>query len=135
MLRAYDGAAVQILTAVVTIAAHNRFKGFVANHTLKVAFVLEFMVVLTGVFSYQNIFSICLILGALAQTGSFWLTSERLIRQISFWCSPFWIVYNIATRAYGPACGSTFIMISIGVAIFRYDIIPVLRKRKNSGKK
>jgi len=82
------------IIAIVTVAAHKRFTGFIAKHTFPVAALMELALVLSGICTYRNIFSICLIVGAFCQTTSFWLIDEKVIRQISFWCSPFWITYN-----------------------------------------
>ena len=62
------------------------------------------------------------IIGVILHTTAFWITEEKTIRKISFLGSPFWLVYNLASRAYGSAIGDMLTMVSIGVAIYRYDI-------------
>jgi len=58
----------------------------------------------------------------LLHTSAFWITNEKTIRKISFLGSPFWLVYNLVNCAYGSAIGDILTMVSIGVAIYRYDI-------------
>lgn len=126
LLGAFDGMAIEVVTVFVTLAANRKDRGFVAKNTLLVAIFMELLLAASGISAYQNYFSICLILGAVLQTSSFWLTKEKLIRIVSFISTPFWLVYNLAAEAYGPAVGSAFVMVSIGIAIWRYDIVPYI---------
>ena len=41
--------------------------------------------------------------------------------------APFWLVYNMLSAAYGSALGNVITLVSITVAIIRYD---VLKKEK-----
>ena len=47
---------------------------------------------------------------------------KKRIRQVSFLGSPFWLVYNFVSGAYGSCIGDLLSMVSIGIAMFRYDI-------------
>ena len=75
-----------------------------------------------GLSLYKNIFSLFAIAGVLLHTGAFWINEEKIIRIVSFLGSPFWFVYNFKSLAYGSAFGDVLSMISIGTAIYRYDI-------------
>lgn len=55
-------------------------------------------------------------------TSAFWISDEKLIRRVSFLGSPFWLIYNLVSCAYGSAIGDVLTMVSIAVAIYRYDI-------------
>ena len=56
----------------------------------------------------------------LLHTGAFWISDERIIRRISLLGSPFWFVYNFASRAYGSAIGDLLTMGSIVIAMIKY---------------
>lgn len=127
MLGALEGAAIDILSAVSTIAASNRHKGFISKHLKGVIISLNTLIILAGLALYKNIFSLFPIIGAILQSGAFWITDEKKIRFVSFVGAPFWLVYNLVSHAYGSVIGSVLAIISIGLAIFRYDIYP---KRK-----
>ncbi|MBQ9112739.1 MAG: YgjV family protein [Clostridia bacterium] len=60
------------------------------------------------------------IAGVLLHTGAFWITNEKMIRRVSLAGSPFWLVYNFVSRAYGSAVGDILTMVSIIVAMIRY---------------
>ena len=93
--------------------------------------VINIVMVLAGLALYENIFSLCAIAGAIFQTGAFWINDERKIRLMSFFGAPMWLLYNTVNHAYGSAIGSVLSIISIGIAILRYDILkPCGSKRK-----
>ena len=122
LVGALEGAAIDILSAVGAVAAHNKDKKIIAKHITVVIVVLNLLFLIAGLSLYQNIFSLFPIAGAILQTSALWMTSEKRIRQVSFLGTPFWLVYNFVSQAYGSAIGSVLCMISIGLAIYRYDI-------------
>jgi len=124
LLGALEGAAIDVLSAVGAVTAHNKDKKFIAKHTKLIIILLNLLFLATGLALYKNVFSLFPIAGAILQMSAFWITSEKRIRQVSFLGTPFWLTYNIACQAYGSAIGSILCMISIGSAIYRYDIYP-----------
>lgn len=122
LLGALEGAAIDVLSAVGAVTAHNKDKKFIAKHLTLVIIGLNLLFLIAGLSLYQNIFSLFPIAGAILQTSAFWMTSEKRIRQVSFLGTPFWLAYNLACQAYGSAIGSVLCIISIGTAIYRYDI-------------
>lgn len=121
LLGAFEGAAIDVLSALSTVTAHNKDKEFINKHTKIIVIILNLLIFFAGLVLYKNIFSFFPIAGAMLQTSAFWITSERRIRQVSFLGTPFWLVYNLACQAYGSAIGSVLSMFSIGLAIYRYD--------------
>ena len=128
LLGALEGAAIDVLSAVGAVTAHNKDKKFIAKHMTIIIILLNLLFLTAGLTLYKNIFSLFPIVGAILQASAFWMTSEKRIRQVSFLGVPFWLVYNLTCQAYGSAIGSILCMISIGSAIYRYDIYP---KRKH----
>jgi hypothetical protein len=49
------------------------------------------------------------------------MDDEKKIRIVSFLGSPFWFVFNFSASAWGSALGDVLTMVSIALAIFRYD--------------
>lgn len=124
MLGALEGAAIDILSTVSTIAAKNKHKSFISKHLKAVIICLNTLIFLAGLTLYKNIFSFFPIIGAILQTSAFWITDEKKIRFVSFLGAPFWLIYNLVSQAYGATIGSALSIISIGLAIYRYDIYP-----------
>ena len=130
LLGALEGAALDILSAINTFVAGRKDKGFVARHTMMVIIFLNLSFCVAGIWLYEDIFSLFPIAGAILQTSAFWITNERTIRLISVLGAPFWLVYNIANEAYGSAVGNILAIISLLIAIYRYDIRPVITKKR-----
>ena len=121
MLGAFEGATLDILSTISTVAAHNKDRGFIFKYKKLVIIIINLSMIISGVLLYKNIFSLFPVIGAMLQTGAFWITEERKIRIVSFLGGPFWLTYNIVSKAYGSAIGSVLCLLSIGVAIYRYD--------------
>lgn len=83
---------------------------------------VNLLTVASGLVFYRNIFSLFPIAGVLLHTSAFWLEKEKYIRIVSLLGSPFWLVFNITSGAYGSAIGDTLSIVSILIAIYRYDI-------------
>lgn len=131
MLGAFEGAAVDVLSTISTFAAQNKNK--LKKFSLIVFIIINLSFMVSGIVLYKNVFSLFPVLGAMLQTGAFWLKNERNIRIVSFLGTPFWLVYNFICGAYGPTFGTVLSIISIGTAIIRYDIYP--KYLKNSAGK
>ena len=130
LLGAFEGAAIDILSAVSSMAAHNKDRKWIAKYMKIIVVVLNLAILGAGLSFYKNIFSLFPVVGAILQTSAFWIASEKRIRQVSFLGAPFWLVYNFVSQAYGSAVGSLLSIVSIGLAICRYDIYPKAQERK-----
>lgn len=124
LLGAFTGAALDILSAINTFVAGRKDKGFVAKYRRAVIVCLNLSFILAGFILYENIFSLLAVAGAIFQTSAFWITDERIIRLVSLFGAPCWLCYNIKNMAYGSAVGSVLAIISLLIAIYRYDIRP-----------
>ena len=122
MLGAFEGAVLDILGTFSSIAAQNKDKGFIRKHLKISVIAFNVIIFIAGLLLYENIFSLFPIVGVILHTSAFWISKEKIIRRVSFLGSPFWLVYNLASCAYGSAIGDIFTMVSIGIAIYRYDI-------------
>ena len=85
-------------------------------------------IVAIGMLTYQNVFSLLPILGVIFETLALWLKKERNIRIMSLLGAPFWLAYNLMNLAYGSAIGNVITLVSITVAIIRYDVLGQKRK-------
>ncbi len=125
LLGAYAGAVLDVLGTVSSLAAQNKDKGFIKRHTKLTVIIINVIIFASGIavmILTHDKFGLFSIAGVLLHTSAFWISDEKIIRRVSFLGSPFWLVYNIASQAYGSAIGDILTMVSIGVAIYRYDI-------------
>ena len=123
MLGAFSGAALDVLGTLASVLAHKKDEGFVKKHLKAVIILVNIGIVVVGLCLYENIFSLLPIFGVLFHTGAFWISDEKNVRRLSLLGSPFWLVYNLATHAYGSVVGDILSIASIVVAMFRYDIL------------
>ena len=126
MLGAYAGATLDVLGTVSSIAAGNKENRFINKRLKIVVITINLFILLVGLLFYKNTYSIFPIIGVLLHTNALWISNEKKIRRVSFLGSPFWLMYNLASSAYGSAIGDILTMVSIGIAICRHDI----RKQK-----
>lgn len=122
MLGAFEGVVLDILGTVSSVAAQKKDSKIIKKNLMFFIIGINLLILTAGLFLYENIFSLFPIVGVILHTSAFWITEEKIIRRVSFIGSPFWLVYNLASLAYGSAIGDILSMISIGTAIYRYDI-------------
>jgi fumarate reductase subunit C len=122
LLGAFEGAVLDVVGIVATVLAQNQDRGWIKKYKKAVIIGINALIVFFGILLYENIFSLLPMFGVLLHTGAFWMKDEKKIRFISFSGSPFWLVYNLITCAYGSAIGDMMTMVSIALAIYRYDI-------------
>lgn len=130
LLGAFSGAVLDVFGAISSVVAGRKNKGFVAQHTKAVMLCINALMVAAGLFiSFINKRWIDLLplAGVLLHTSAFWISDEKIIRRVSLLGSPFWLVYNFMSRAYGSALGDILTMCSIVLAMIRY--------RNSEGKK
>ena len=120
LLGAFEGAVLDVLGALSSVIASRKNTGFVARHAKLILVLLDASMIVAGILLYENIFSILPVLGVLFHTTAFWIDDERVIRIVSLIGSPFWLVYNFVSRAYGSAIGDALTIGAIVIAMVRY---------------
>lgn len=123
LLGAFDGAALDVSGIVASILAEKKNAPLIKKHLKLFIVGIDLIIIASGLIFYRNIFSLFPIVGVLLHTSAFWLEREKHIRLVSLLGSPFWLVFNITSGAYGSAIGDTLSIVSILIAIFRYDIL------------
>ena len=122
LLGAFEGAATDVLATISSITAYKKDNPFIKKYFIVIMCIINLGIIAIGALLYKDVYSLFPIAGSLLQTSALWINGEKKIRIVSFLGTPCWIVYNLSCEAYGPAVGSALIMISIIVAIYRYDI-------------
>jgi hypothetical protein len=121
MLGAFEGAVLDVAGAVASVLAQKKDNPFIKKHLKAVIASVNIAIVAVGLCLYENIFSLLPIFGVLFHTGAFWISNEKTVRRLSLIGSPFWLAYNLISKAYGSSIGDVLSMISIIIAMFRYD--------------
>ena len=123
LLGAYSGAVLDVIGAASSVLAGKKHTAFIKKHTRAVILGINAVILAAGIgISILNRSPLDLLpmVGVLLHTGAFWISNERIIRRVSLAGSPFWFVYNFASRAYGSAIGDLLTMGSIMIAMIKY---------------
>ena len=120
LLSAFEGAVLDVTGILSSVLAQKKDLPLIRKHTKAVLIGVDLVIIAAGLLVYENALSLLPIIGVLLHTGAFWLDDERKIRRVSFLGSPFWLVYNFASGAYGSCIGDVLSMVSIVIAMVRY---------------
>lgn len=121
ILGAFEGAVLDVAGTVSSVVAQKKEAPFIKKHIKLAIVVVNLFIVAMGLVTYKNLYSILPVVGVVLHTGAFWLDDEKTIRKVSFLGCPFWLLYNFISGAYGSCIGDILSMVSIGVAMYRYD--------------
>lgn len=128
LLGAFEGALLDITAFLVSLLCAKSQSGFIKRHFTLTVVLANLAIVAVGLSVYQNVFSLLPIFGVIFETLALWLKDERRIRIFSLLGAPFWLAYNLICLAYASAVGNVFTIVSILVAIVRYDILKQSKK-------
>ena len=128
MLGAFAGAVLDVLGTLSSVLAQNKDKGFIGKHKKLFFIGVNVLMIAAGLATYKNFFTLFSIAGVMLHTIAFWINDEKTIRRVSLAGSPFWLVYNLSSMAYGSAMGDILSMVSILVAMYRYDFRKQIKK-------
>ena len=127
LLFAFVGAAMDAAACVTNALAYKKDAPFIKKYKAPIILFTNVGIIVVGLLLYENVFSILAIAGVLFESISGWMKNEKLIRIMSLFAVPCWLVYNVISGAYGSAVGSVLALISIVSALIRYS-----RKDKES---
>ena len=123
LLGAFSGAVMDILSTVAAFLAGRKNAPHFKKYTKWLALSTILMIVVIGLaiaFIQRDLIELLAIAGAIFQTIGLWCDNEQTIRKFGLCSAPFWLAYNLISKAYGAALGSTFAIISITVSLLRY---------------
>jgi len=121
LLSAFEGAVLDIAGIISSVLAGKKDTPFIKKH-IKIVFILvNLLIIAMGLLLYKNVYSLLPIIGVLFHTSAFWITDEKWIRRVSMIGSPFWLLYNFLCGAYSSCIGDILSMVSLGIAMVRYD--------------
>lgn len=123
LLGAFSGAILDVLSTVVSFLAARKNAPSMKRYARLLCLVTVFATVLIGVaiaLIRRDPIELIPVAGAAFQTVGLWCDKEQTIRKFGLCGSPFWLAYNLISKAYGAALGSTLAMISIITSLIRY---------------
>ena len=128
LLGAFEGALLDVCGSASSVLAQNKDRGIIKKHLIPFFIGVNLAIVAIGLSMYVDVFSLFPIIGVIFHTSAFWINDEKWIRRVSLLGCPFWLIYNFASEAYGSCIGDVLSMVSIGIAMIRYDVPPKFKK-------
>ena len=120
LLRAYSGVAAISLSMIINLIfwKYSKDEKKIPFYWL-VLYVIANIV--SGFFTYTNIFSIFPIIISISYTYGIWQENLKINRIIIFFGSIGWIIYNFIIGAYASSIGNVISLVSAIIAIWRLD--------------
>ena len=121
LLRAFDGVAMDFLGLISSLCA-----GFALRLSPRKRFLLfsavNVSIIVVGLLLYKDVFSLFAIAATVLEGAALWLRREKLIRLLTLVSAPLWLIYNVSNLAFGSALGNALAMVSIVIALARFDL-------------
>ncbi len=136
LLGANAGVFTEIVAVVITLIATKQELPFFKKNKVLFVCILEAisvsvgLAIIFGELRTGEFLGLLPILANTMQTTAFFLKDEKSMRLLTLITCPMWIIYNFMVGAYVSSIGSTVTMISVIIAIVKYDIL-----KKESTKK
>ena len=120
---AYTGAWMDLVSAMRNFL----FYKFVDKKisTLPVILFFSAIVLIIGVYSWVGWLTLLALIPKLLTTVSYGMKNERILRFITLPSCLFWIAYNCIVGNFEAAVSDFLTLVSIVIAVYRYDIRPV----------
>ena len=123
LLGAYSGAVLDFLSAIFSFLA-NKKNEETHRKLIKISSLIIMVIMIcvgvTLAIIQNKLIELFPVIGAIFQTGRLWFNNEQTIRKCALLGTPFWLIYNYISAAYGAAVGTVLVMISIIVSLKRY---------------
>lgn len=122
LLGAWTAALVNIISAIRAFVFSLRGNDtWVDNNMTLYAFVVLFL--LAGVFTIENIWSVLPVISMIIECFALWTKKTKYMRWLFFSARPPWIIYNVLVGSYAGLITEIFIVLSLTIAIIRFDIL------------
>lgn len=129
MLGATLGGVLNGLGIFRAAVFRNRDRAWASHWLWFVLFCALFIA--AGLLFWEGPLSLLPISSMLLTTVAFWIRNARAVRLVTMPASPLWMIYNWVHGSYPGFLTEVFVLTSILVAIFRYDVLPLFRKKKD----
>ncbi len=121
MLGLYTGAAMNIVGICRATVYSQRDKKWANSPIWMYFFATAFAV--AGIITYENPWSILPTVAMVLSSVSFFLKNPKKIRLLTFPALPMWLIYNVVNLSYAGIITECMNIISMSIAIVRYDIL------------
>ena len=118
---AFTGAALNFIGLTRSIVFINNDKRWAKSPVWLGVFIVVSAV--AGILTWEAWYSFLPSAAMILTTVSYWLKNETKIRLVTFPSSPCWLIYNVIVGSVAGIVTECFVMLSLIIAIVRYDIL------------
>ena len=130
LLGAWTGVAMNIVGSFRTLVFRYRgVKNWASGAYWPWIFIALFWA--GSLVSWQGMISLLPPTAMTIETIGLWMKNPSRIRLINLFPHPFWLAYNMINQSWAGIATEVFVIISVMVAILRYDLIPGIRRRRS----
>ena len=122
LLGAFAGAALDLIALFAAVIAQRKELPVIKKLLLPIIALIHVAILVASVLLYGAWYDIFVLLATTFCVAALWFSRERIIRAVSLCGSPCWLVYNLSTKAYFSAVSDVLAILSLLVAIWRYDL-------------
>ncbi len=116
-LHAYSGCFTKIIALIRNEIIILKEKKQKLNSKL-VLFLIFTVYIISGIISYQNIFSILPILAATIYLFFIWNGNELQVKKVAFFCYFLWLIYNICVFSVAGIVSNCISIVSTSIAVY-----------------
>ena len=129
LLNSPTGAILNVLAILRNIVYS--FKGkYKWVSSLLVPIITSGVFVVASLITYEGPISLLPMVGMIFSSVALYITNEKYIRLFSLGVCPCWLIYDWQCGSVAGTLTETFNLISILIAIFRYDILKKYKEEK-----
>jgi hypothetical protein len=131
LLGAYTGAAFNLIGLGRCLVFYHRGQKKWASSPIWLA-VFFVLIMGTVVATWDGVVTLFPTAAMFFTTVSLWVSKARFVRLLSLPSSPLWLIYNLINRSYAGILTESFMMVSILIAIVRFDILGIKEPEPNN---
>lgn len=132
LLDAYTGSIMNLVGVVRNFIFYRLVE---KNKSTKVAmWIFCGVYVLSAIITWEGPQSLLPLVGKLCSTVAYSIKNTRYIRIINIPTLTMWIIYNCTCGAWEALAADSISLISVLIAMGRFDIVPYFKKKKDNSK-
>lgn len=128
LLGAYTGMAMNLVGCIRNIIFTKQIMQNKKTTTTTIVFGILFL--LFGIFTWQGIKSIIIIMAKMLSTIAYGNKNTTIVRAILFITCSSWLIYNYYVFSIAGVLCEGFTLISLIIGVIRLDVIPALSNKK-----
>lgn len=127
LLQAYAGCLVNLLVCV----RNQMFRSYVqkGKNTMSLVLIFCALFILSTIMTWPGPSGLMIILTKLFSTTAFGCKNPTHLRILNLLSGITWLIYNMSVHSYAGICCELLSIVSIGIALARFDLFPKLNTK------